>query len=391
MIRKDLAVDAEALEGIKEAIQELLVRFPLCGFSLLGESVEVRDTTHERPEITTLATDGRNIWYCPAWINSKTARDRVFDLLHEWLHVFNNHVDRVGTRDPKVWNVAADMYVNHTVVSVLSDTNDPWTIPSDAVPWEAWAEGLTVEAIYDKLIENKADLPTSFNKDLVPPKSPFANESEKEEWLVKFRDDLAQAVLMQTELSGKPLPESIRSRIAKVLKNPIPWERLLLGKVLDAMGQDVPTWARPRRRLLPQLIVPSYRALKERRLVIAVDVSASVTEVLIRKFISSVTGAAMRAQETHVIVFDAKVREHFVTRSPQKILSEVKFLTGSHDHTSVKGVFKLVDEIDPSGVVVLTDGYVSLPEKSYPETIWVIPENGRSQSWGKTFVMEHTW
>jgi len=122
-----------------------------------------------------------------------------------------------------------------------------------------------------------------------------------------------------------------------------------------------------------------------------IDVSASVGPTLMSTFKSNVVPAAMRAHETIIVTFDAVVREVVRTKHPKRALDQVQFLTGSHSHTSVREAFELVEKFQPKALVCLTDGHVYLPEKPYPQTIWVIPQNGKKQPWGRNFVMDVSW
>ncbi len=124
---------------------------------------------------------------------------------------------------------------------------------------------------------------------------------------------------------------------------------------------------------------------------IAVDVSASVGETLMNKFIANVMPAACRAETTHVITFDEVVREHVATRNPRSILSQVRFESGAHRYTDIRPVFKLVDEIKPTAIAALTDAWVTYPETPYPQTLWAVPVNGGTPPWGKVFEMQVSW
>jgi predicted metal-dependent peptidase len=67
-------------------------------------------------EIPTAATDGRDVFYNPHFMDSLC--DPHFDgvLLHEVLHAALLHVPRRKGRDPQGWNVAADIVINGIVL-----------------------------------------------------------------------------------------------------------------------------------------------------------------------------------------------------------------------------------------------------------------------------------
>lgn len=403
MIIENSIKDREAYEMFRRALQDLLLFFPLCGLSYLGEAVEVV----EDPTIDTMATDGRRVHYAPKWIKKNEHDGRVFDTLHEWLHIFFNHVARCGDRNRKVWNIAADIVVVREACSILSrDGGKQWKPPEDGVIPPEWAKDMTAEQIYDALIEKKHPMPApAKGKGEIEKGTDFLfdrdaeNKStvgqEEEEFRRKFTEELQQAVLIQQQVKNQTLEQmfgkTVSSRLEEIIKGSVPWSRLLRGRLLADMGYDMPTYAPPKARYFPDITLPSMRSVKEQKLLLAIDVSASVGPTLMKTFISNVMPAAMRATETIVVTFDAVVREVHRTKHPAKILENVKFLSGAHSHTSVRGVFELYDKFKPKACACLTDGHIFLPERAYPNTIWVIPQNGRPQPWGRNFFMDVSW
>ncbi len=410
MIRAESATDKEGLAIMVEAVQNLTLLFALAGLSILGEAVEVvEDLT-----IQTLCTDGRKIFYSPGWMRKLRERPPVylvFDVLHEWLHIFMNHVARRGDRDPKLWNIACDMWVVAECCRILSRPGKPVTPPTDGVIPPSWSDGLTVEDIYDKLKQNPNLVPPPPGGDPgngsakpggeINSSADFRYESaqeysqqEEDTFHQKFVEELqaAQAIMEQIQ-KGDPSAygDAVRSRMQELTEGRVPWGILLRGDLLTQMGQEFATYSRPKRRYYPLILLPSYHSYKERVLLIAVDISASVGDTLLRAFISNIMPAAHRAEKCVVVTFDAVVREEVHTRRPAHILKKLKFMQGFHGGTSVAPVFDVVDRVNPTAIVVLTDGWITLPEKKYPNTLWVLPENGGEQPWGRNYKMAVSW
>jgi predicted metal-dependent peptidase len=401
VIIEDSIKDKEAFELFRRGLQDLMLFFPLCGLSYLGEAVEVREDT----SIETLCTDGRGIYYSPKWIKNIEHKGRVFDSLHEWLHIFFNHVARCGDRDRHVWNIAADIVVVREACRILSrDGGEVWEAPTDGVIPPDWAEDMTAEQIYDELISRHQAMPKrgpgqgehEKSEDFLYEKHPHSlSVGAEEEFRRKFTEELAQAVLIQQQINNKTTAElfgpTIATRLEEVLNGKVPWSRLLRGQMIDDMGHRVPSYAPPNKRYFDEITLPSMRSTKEERLVLLIDVSASVGPTLMSVFKSNVMPAAMRAKETIVVTFDAVVREVVRTKHPKKVLDQVKFLTGAHSHTSTVGAFEIVDKFRPKALACLTDGHIELPDKVYPQMNWVIPQNGRPLPWGRNFVMDVSW
>jgi len=390
----------DALAQAQDAISDLVLRAQLMGLSLLGESVRIQQDDN----IGTMCTDGRAIRMSGKWLLNNGLRGNVFDTLHEWLHIFSNHVARKGARDPKLWNIACDMVVVRMASEILSRPGDPWPYPTDGVIPAPWSEGLSAEEIYDRLLQNpeeaKKCMPQPGNGehqnggDFDYNSAGERTEEEEQAFYQKFTEELAQAQLI-TERSGTDVKarygDAVHSRLNEVLKGTIPWGKLLRGDLIDAVTQQFATWSPPKRKYYPTLIMPSYRSTRERKLLLAVDVSASVGQDLMKEFISNTMPAAARAKETIVVTFDQVIREVVKTSRPKSILTDVKFLSGAHSYTDVRPVFDLVEEHRPSAVAILTDGYLTYPDKPYPSTLWAIPKDKGRPPWGKTYVMESSW
>jgi predicted metal-dependent peptidase len=429
MINKT-ATDKEALAIVCEGIQELTLTFMLAGLSILGEAVEVI----EDPRIKTLATDGRKIYYGPHWVRSVMERRGIeyvmYDMLHEWLHVFMNHVARRGDRDGHRWNIACDIFVVQECSLLLSRPGRNLPPPNDGVIPPTWAKGLSVEEIYDRLpasppsasapsaasesgaeagapsaasgSDAEAGAPSASNTggeiqsstDFLYERAASYSASEEDQFFTKFVEELQQAQAIVSEVRMGTSDEAggnVSSRMQELTKGALPWSTLLRGDLLAAMGQDYTTYARPRKQYYPHIILPTHRSYRERVLFIAVDVSASVGDRLLQKFITNVAPAAARAAKAVVVTFDAIVREEVHTRHPARLLRQLKFLQGNHAGTSVQPVFDVVDRVNPTAIVVLTDGYIFLPKEKYPSTLWVLPENGQEQPWGRNYKMRVSW
>ncbi|MGH7121544.1 MAG: DUF2201 family putative metallopeptidase, partial [Acetobacteraceae bacterium] len=127
---------------ITKARARLLVRAPFLGSIALG--LEWRCA----PEIGTMATDGRELWFNPSWCHQHGIEKTMGVIAHEVLHVVNKHHLRRGERDPGLWNKAADLLINR----LLEDDN--YLLPPDGqFDRERRYAGLPAETIYARLRE----------------------------------------------------------------------------------------------------------------------------------------------------------------------------------------------------------------------------------------------
>ncbi|SVD77611.1 uncharacterized protein METZ01_LOCUS430465, partial [marine metagenome] len=75
-------------------------------------------------EIATAATDGRTIFINDKFLSALKSSEQNALLLHEVLHMALLHCIRIGSRDPMIWNIAADIVVNNLIT-----LNTPFQLP----------------------------------------------------------------------------------------------------------------------------------------------------------------------------------------------------------------------------------------------------------------------
>lgn len=396
---------------VTKAASALVLRLPFFGYLLFGSTVKVLGEN-----IQTMATDGASV-FCGIEFTKKEHFDIVmFGLLHELIHIYFNHAGRRENRDKKRWNIAIDIYTNGQCAELLADSDGkPWPIPKKFIQWQDWAKGLTCEQIY--LVLDKQDQETagssdqylpkggepgdevSEGTDILPPPKPEhgkpagGDPQDAQDFQDAFRQDVAHAkALADKSPLAKPLPTSVVDRMTKIMRPTLPWGSLVRGQISSDLGWDEATYAPPKMRYLPaKIILPQTRSVKERILLLGIDISTSVTDELIKIFISNVEAASTRATEICIVSFDAVVRDHFRTKRPRDIFKHVKFVSGHHTHTSAIGLFDIAKTVKPSAICILTDGHIRIPEEPVRNTTFVIPEGGNILPWGKTFVMEHPW
>ena len=96
--------------------------------------------------LPTAATDGRKIFFNEEFLNSLTSQEQNALMLHEVLHMALLHVTRRQSRDPHIWNIAADIVVND-----LIERNTSFPLPEGAITDNRFQDK-SVEYIYLSLI-----------------------------------------------------------------------------------------------------------------------------------------------------------------------------------------------------------------------------------------------
>ncbi len=373
MLRRSTHAAADG--AASDAICKLIMAFPLAGLSIAGRSITVTASQHPKMWEST----EKEIFYNPEYLAGPGFQYRVFDLLHEWFHIFGNHLGRRGGREDGRWGWAIDCAVINAAQDALDQ--DP---PADGIQPPSWTRGLSAEVIYERA-EASEVRPHRGCCAATP-----MGEKESEEFRTNFRDDLIQAQMFVEQLK-LPLTDSVRERLIAVIRGALPWGRILRGTIQADLGVQYETWSPPRRKYLPHYVLPSIRSLKERCLVILVDVSGSMTPELMSKVAANIAPAAARATKVVIVCFDAVVREVVVTRDTRNVLSRIKFKTGAHSNTDSREAFAVAMRENPSALVCITDGIITLPEVPLPKTLFVLPEGFPAMPWGKTIFMEASW
>ena len=129
-------------EIISRARARLLVRAPFFGAIALG----LRRVSE--PDIGTMATDGRTIWFHAGWCETHGIERTMGVVAYEVLHVVNKHHLRRRERDLWLWNVACDLFINRILLA------DDYVLPDTLIfDRDGRFDGLPAEVIYERLLE----------------------------------------------------------------------------------------------------------------------------------------------------------------------------------------------------------------------------------------------
>ena len=127
-------------------------------------------------DIPTAATDGKQVFINEKFFNSLNSSEQNGLLLHEVLHMALLHVPRMGTRDLKRWNIAADYVVNDLIVR-----NSNFSLPEGAIKSskkEYWDK--SVEYIYEKIPNSMVS--QFANTDLIPLKNDESSSKDQKSY-----------------------------------------------------------------------------------------------------------------------------------------------------------------------------------------------------------------
>ena len=316
---------------ITKARARLLVRAPFIGSIALGLAWV------NAPDIGTMATDGRSIWFNPAWCEAHGVEKTMGVIAHEVFHVVNRHHLRRGERDAKLWNIAGDLLINR----LLED--DKYVLPPDGLfDRDRRYAGLPTETIYARLLEQQRQ------QDEQPRDRQSTNQASagRWKWLRQWprsnrvrsgrqprrgesgRGSQGKRRVPGTPLGRGPRPDQVRTDNASAPRNGVKAEHDLdvrirqaaaaakrVGKFGTALQEMVEiatdrvdwrdkfrmafdgvlrgevSWARPNRRFIRHgIYLPGWRRTGAGRIAFVLDTSGSISADELSVYTAAVLG-----------------------------------------------------------------------------------------------------
>lgn len=346
--------------------------------TMLYSGVFMVGKTEISDDIPTACTNGRDTWYGADFVSGLTDAELNGLILHENLHkVYQHHWlwKHLWDEDKRKANQAAD-YVINLEISDLSKKHSGFIKLPDCALLDEKYRGLSTQEVFAKLKEsNDGGKGDGFDE------HDFSEltEAEREE----VAREVEQAVRQGQILAGKQggdIPKNIKELLAPKVN----WKDQLRDFMTDTCsGKDDTTWRKPNRRWLQHdIYLPSTISESMGCIVIGLDTSGSVDEVLASKFLSEVVALCETVQPSlvHLIEVDAEIQRHRVF-SPMDFgkLREIKELKGGGG-TDMRKVFDYVKDktLNPEAVLILTDGYTPYPDSTPMPSLWAITTEQRS-------------
>lgn len=354
-----------------------------------------------------------HIFFNYNFVEELTNEQLLFLVAHEIFHFVFEHAPRLGERDHKIWNVAADYAIN--LMLHYQFNHMKFFIPKIVFD-DSWKNndtsqhkygGMTVEAIYEDLKKNpednkwcKSDGIEDIVVYIVDPEEgngegnsqensqengdsveirgrriPLPKKSEKYSQEIKdyVRKALTEAFTLAK--SQGSMSANFERAIQKLFKPKIDWLSALRQKIrmgVSRIEKKDYTWSIPNRRFLDaDFIYPSPIGPESPKIVYAIDTSGSMSPEDITRGISELEDIRKKlGARVYFIDCDASV---YSSRwiSPFEPLPKLSGGGG----TDFRPVFEHLNErkIKPDYCIFFTDGYGEFgPEQKHLNILWVL-------------------
>lgn len=336
---------------------------------------------------STAATDGRNFYYNSRFICLLKTKEVEFLVGHEVLHVVYDHMGRRDNRDPQIWNIANDYAVN----ADLKRHKVGQFITSVPCLYEAKYDGKYSEYIYDDLMKGVSkvsldDLIDQMLDEHMDSEDDSDGEAEgkgrpkpmTQEERDALRQEIKQNIINAAAGSeaGK-LPAGVKRLLDDITDPKMPWRDLIQTNLTSLIKSDY-SFSRPNRRgWHMDAIMPGSIPGEEIDVVVALDMSGSISDKQAQMFLGEVSGMMQMfdGYKIHVFCFDTSVHnpQSFSSDNLDTMSEYEPKGGGGTDFTSIFDYLKERGE-DTKRLIVFTDGmpFGSWGDEDFCDTTWII-------------------
>jgi predicted metal-dependent peptidase len=314
-----------------------------------------------------------NIGYNPEWIDELPVREITGVFCHEVLHAVLFHLQRLGNKNHKVFNISNDLVVNDMLVAnnfllpkqgMIPDYNHTYTFKLPKIGYELKnINEKTSEQVYYEIIglfkDKEPDGDEGFDKHIYGDKKSVAEQEKGKE---KWREIISNATTYAKKVGQ--LPAGMERYIDDILGGKINWKNKLYRYITNTIMSDY-SWSRPHKKsqalgvYLPQVTREGID------IVAHIDTSGSISQEELTEFVSELVSLSnsFNALNMTLIMCDADVDAVYeINQSNRETLLNLKKAGGGG--TSHYPVVEWVKKNKPNCrvLITLTDGWSDIPE-----------------------------
>ncbi len=397
--------------------------------------------------IATACTDGTFVKFNPDFVRSLTKPKMIGLAVHEVMHVYSKHHLRRGNRDPYLWNVAGDYFINLKIMDAIHAEKDRRGVSCMELPDGALLDGrfrdMSTDDIYNILkqdpptgpgqegddngessadgeTEVQGDAPGQGEDSQSNEAGQSATESENGQgggkrgqqpvgtWgdvidapvsttrgMTEAERDVEVMVEQAAQLAksrGK-VPGCAEELLDEYKKPSVDW-REVLRQLMQSLTIVDYTYQRSMPKMHHLLeqhgsFIPDFHRENMGELVVAIDTSGSVSTDEVKQFMGEIESICedVRPSRVHVVQCDARV-QHVDTFDMGDPFEDVTI--HGRGGTRFQPVFDWVEEegIEPVALVYLTDGEAPAPDEPQYPVVWGVTTNHQQHLFGEVLSVE---
>lgn len=279
----------EIIGPIQRAREWFLSSYPLLGGVASGFKLVDDPLTVQRMgvSIAAISIQMREIYVNPA--ASLTEKEWRFVLAHEYLHAAMCHEQRLGKRDPELWNAACDYVINQWLRDM-----DVGLMP-ERLLFDPELQGLSAESVYDILSANLHKYKRMAQHDILFAPAEWAGSKDFVDLDAWCRSAIQRGLDYHQANERGYLPAGLVEEIQALSQPPIPWD-VKLAQWFDERFEPLEkrrTYARLSRRqsATPDIPRPSLRYEDEARAGRTFDVLLDTSGSMDRSLLAAALGA----------------------------------------------------------------------------------------------------
>ncbi len=396
------------LEKIEKAKARLMLDHPY--FGTIASSLKLEKNN----ELLTFSSNGERMSYNSEYIDKLEPKEVEFVMANGAMHAVLKHQHRSAGRTNWLWQTATDYVVNGMLVKngmqppvyanyedkfsgmyaeevyelLRAEMNSDEELASEEQQTEqieevedVHAENLTMQAEYEASEDAKEEKegPSDKKKEQQPMPDPDDISEEMKEHL----EQIFQKLKRQDNL-----PKDFHFVVPEYFSHKVDWRELLYGYIAS-YAKSTYSFVPPNMKYLYRGIYLPSLSSDLLRIVIAIDTSGSVDEILLADFLGEINSIMQSYPnyEIDVITADAKIQSHKVFLPGENLDYEVSGGGG----TDFRPVFEYIDSyIDyPTLLLYFTDGMGTFPEmEANYDVMWIMPEE-LDVPFGEVMILEN--
>ena len=356
-----------AEQRIEKVHVKLMRHKQFCLFSglfMVGK-VTVDETT------PTAKTNGVNVIYGRAFVDSLNDKQLAFLILHENMHKAYRHLqvwDKLWKKNAQLANASCDYVINLQIRDYDPSGNDV-EMPTDANGEvlgliDEKYRGMDAHQVFLLLEKDQQEQGGSGGGSQGMDEHDWENAQEgtpeeQEQVAKEIESALRQGAILAGKMGG-----DVSRDIQDLLTPKVDWKDALRDFVkTSTQGKDQTTWRRLHKRYIGMdIIMPSTYDEKVGSIVVAVDTSGSIGSAELSQFLSEVKSICdeVNPEQIDLLYWDTNVAGHetYMGAELATLTETTQAKGGGGTSPECVPFFIKENRLEPECVIMLTDGYI---------------------------------